>query len=176
MSTTVTITYEIRAARCCIDDKPGFLRVLTETARQFNTHIICFNADMLAGKRHAESAMQHAIRSFDAGTAISKTLEMEALLYAAGSRQCSVAALFGFHEGENCLWVCCYPLRNGVWDALTAIMHFEGEGSWDFIDDKKREHLLKIFNISPEELSSLDNKDRVTDLVLERVALLDVLR
>ena len=173
---TGTIVYDVRAARCAIDDKPGFLRLLTETARRFNTHIICFNADMLAGRRHAESAMRHAIRSFEAGTAISKTLEMEALLYAAGSRQCSVAASFGFHEGDNCLWVCCYPSEAGVWEGLAAILHFEDACTWDHIDPKKREHLLEIFEISPEELGSLDNEDRVADLVLERVALLDVLR
>ena len=171
-----TIVYEIRPARCHIDDKPGFLRLLTEIAQRFNTHIICFNADMIAGKRHAESAMRHATRSFDEGTAISKTIEMEALLYAAGSRQCSVAASFGFHEDENRLWVCCYPPKEGVWDGLTTILHFEVACTWDQIDDEKRERLLKIFEISPEELSSLDNEDRVADLVLERVALLDVIR
>ncbi len=173
---TGTIAYEIRAARCAIDDKPGFLRLLTETARRFNTHIICFDAEMIAGRRHAESAMRHAIRSFEAGTAISKTIEMEALLYAAGSRQCSVAASFGFHEGENCLWVCCYPPEEGVWEGLAAILHFEDACAWDHIDPKKRERLLEIFEISSDELGSLDNEDRVADLVLERVALLDVMR
>ncbi len=173
---TDTIAYEIRAARCHIDDKPGFLRLLTETARQFNTHIICFNADMIAGRRHAEAAMQHAIRSCEAGTAISKTIEMEALLYAAGSRQCSVAASFGFHEGENRLWVYCYPPEDGIWDGLAAILHFGAASAWDHIDEEKRERLLEIFEISPEELGSLDNEDRIADLVLERVALLDVMR
>jgi len=171
-----TTAFEIRTARCHIDDRAGFLNLLTETARRFNTHVICFNADMIAGKRHAESAMRHAIRSFEAGTSISKTIEMEALLYAAGSRQCSVAASFGFHEGEDCLWVCCYPPEGGVWEGLAAILQFEPACTWDQIADEKRERLLKIFEIGQEELGSLDNEDRIADLVLERVALLDVIR
>ena len=171
-----SVTCEIRAAGCHIDDKPDFLRVLKDAGQRFNTHIVCFNADMLAGRRHAVSAMIHAIRSFEAGTAISKTLEMEALLYAAGSRQCSIAASFGLHEGDNRLWVCCYPPVDGIWDALAPVLLFQEDCTGDAIDEKKRGLLVKIFDITPEELGSFDNEDRIGDLVLERVALLDVLR
>ena len=169
-------TYEIRAALCRIDDKPGFLQRLKETARGFNTHIICFNADMLAGRRHAESAVIHAVRSFNAGDAISNTLEMEALLYASGSRQCNIAISFGLHVGENRLWVCCYPLQKGVWNALMSIVNFHDDKTWDRIDCVKRKKLMQIFDITPEEFGSLDDQERFSDLVLERVAMLDVLR
>ncbi len=173
---TGTTMYEIRAALCNIDDKSGFLLRLKETARRFNTHIICFNADMLAGRRHAESAMMHAVRSFEAGDAISNTLEMEALLYASGSRQCKVAISFGLQEGENRLWVCCYPSRECVWEALTPILNFQDDKTWEGVDRSKREKLMKIFDITPEEFCSLDNKELFADLILERVAMLDVLR
>ena len=171
-----TTTCEIRAALCSIDDKRSFLLILKTIAQQFETHIICFDADMLAGRRHAESAVLHAVRSFGEGNEISNTLEMEALLYAAGSRQCNIAASFGLHEGENRLWVCCYPSGTEVWDALTTVLQVQEEGFREDLDQKKREKLMKIFEITPEELDSLDNKDRIADLVLERVALLDVLR
>ena len=42
---------------------------------------------------------------------ISNSFEMEALLFAAGSRQCLVAALFGIQEGENRIFVCSYPAK-----------------------------------------------------------------
>jgi len=171
-----TTTYEIRAALCSIDDKRRFLLILKTIAQQFKTHIICFNADMLAGRKHAESAVLHAVRSFQEGNAISNTLEMEALLYAAGSRQCNIAASFGLHEGENRLWVGCYPSGVEIWNALTTVLYVQEEDFREDLDQKKREKLMKIFEITPEELGSLDNKDRIADLVLERVALLDVLR
>ncbi len=167
---------EIRAALCSVDDKPAFLLMLKETARRFNTHIICFNADMLAGRRHAESAVMHAVRSFEAGDSISDTLEMEALLYAAGSRQCNVAILFGLHGGENHLWVCCSPPRKGVWGVLTPVLHVQDDKTWEGIDPDKRKRLMKIFKITKEECNSLEDRDRIADLVIERVALLDVLR
>ena len=171
-----TCMVEIRAARCTIEDKPGFLLRLKVCAERFDTHIICFNADMLAGRRHAEAAVRHAIRSFEAGVAISNTLEMEALLYAAGSRQCNVAASFGIREGENRLWVCCYPTHEEVWDALEPVMQFQDGSGWDIIDRRKQELLMPVFGITKEELDSLDHTDRFTDLVLERVALLEVIR
>lgn len=171
-----TCIVEIRAARCTIDDKPGFLLRLKEIAEQFDTHITCFNADLLAGRRHAESAMRHAIRACIAGETISNTLEMEALLYAAGSRQCNVAASFGIHEGENNLWICCYPSCDGVWDALSPVMQLQDGSSWDAMDRSKRERLMQVFGITKEELDSLDSADRFADLVLERVALLEVIR
>jgi KEOPS complex subunit Cgi121 len=167
---------EIRAALCSIDAKPAFLRMLKETARRFNTHIICFNADMLAGRKHAESAIMHAVRSFEAGDAISDSIEMEALLYAAGSRQCNVAVSFGLHDGENHLWVCCYPTAKRVWDDLAPVLDFQDDKTWEGIDPDKRKRLMKIFKITEEECYSLNDRDRIADLVIERVALLDVLR
>jgi len=101
---------------------------------------------------------------------------MEALLFAAGSRQCNVAAAFGLHEGENHLWVCCYPPGEGGWDALTTILHFQGGDFKECVDEKKRERLMQVFEITPEEVGTLDSTDRIVDLVLERVALLDVMR
>jgi KEOPS complex subunit Cgi121 len=171
-----TTACDIRAALCSVADKPGFLLILKEIAQKFNTHIICFNADMLAGRRHAESAVLHAVRSFRKGSAISNSLEMEALLYAAGSRQCSIAASFGIHEGENHLWVCCYPPGEGVWDALTTVINVQDGAPWEGVDQKKREKLIQIFEISTEESDTDERPDRIADLVLERVALLDVIR
>jgi KEOPS complex subunit Cgi121 len=169
-------SWECRAARCCIADKSGFLEALAGIARSGNAHIICFDADKLAGRRHAGAAVAHAVRSFAAGTQISRTLEMEALLYAAGSRQCSVAALFGISKGENRLWVCCYPPSAATWKALASHLHFEDGVAWDLVDQERQERLMRLFDITPEELGTGAGSDRIADLVLERVALLDVLR
>ena len=166
----------IRAAQCTVEDKPEVLRILQNCARKFDTHIICFNAEMVAGRRHVEAAVQHAIRSFEAGETISNTLEMEALLYAAGSRQCQVAASFGLREGDNHLWICCYPTRDEVWPCLEPLMQFQKAGSQVQIDCAKRERLMQLFGISPEELGALESADQIVDLVLERVALLQVSR
>jgi KEOPS complex subunit Cgi121 len=158
-----------------ISDRATFLRDLQTIASDHATHIICFNADAIAGSVHARAAVAQAVRTFKEGTNISNTLEMEALLYAAGSRQCSIAASFGIHEGENRLYICCFPERECVWIALESLFRFVQE-SWDSIDQERREILMNSYAISPEEIVAAGGDEHILDLVLERVALLQVLR
>ena len=165
---------DVRTATCFVGDRVAFLQKIRAIAESFNTHIICFNAGMLAGKRHAWTALRHAVRSFKKGSMVSNTLEMEALLLAAGSRQCSVAALFGVHDGDNTMFVCCYPTRDGVWDALTPLMVVTDE-DLDIIDPHKRAYLMRLFEITEEEIATYSG-DCITELVLERIALLEVYR
>jgi KEOPS complex subunit Cgi121 len=166
--------YEIRAARCFIEDRGVFLRTIQNIGRDYDTHIVCFNADMMAGRVHAEAAVQQAARSFSEGTAISNTFEMEALLYAAGSRQCTIAASFGIQPGENHIYVCCFPTRKGLWTALKPFLRFVKTGR-DPMDARKKARLMVNFDIPAAETGTQD-RDRITDLVLERVALLNVNR
>jgi KEOPS complex subunit Cgi121 len=166
---------DIRPARCTIHDPAAFLRDLRAIAAEHDTCIICFNADMIAGRVHAAAAVERAVRAFEESDTISNTLEMESLLFAAGSRQCTIAVSFGIHEGENLLYICCYPARVGVWAALEPLFHVVQEG-WDTINPEKRKRLMEIFSISPEEITAAGGNGRIVDLVLERVALLQVMR
>ena len=166
---------DIRAAVCTVHDLPAFLRDLRSIAADHDTHIICFNANMLAGKVHAVYAVERAVRAFEEGITISNNLEMECLLFAAGSRQCSIAASFGIHAGENHVYICCYPVREGVWIALELLFGFVGE-TRDTIDPDKRKLLMETFAISPGEIAAAGGDGRIVDLVLERVALLQVMR
>jgi KEOPS complex subunit Cgi121 len=165
---------EIRVARCTVRDRSDFLETLRTTAGRLGTHIICFNANMIAGERHVRKAVFNAVRSFRQGNPISNTLEMEALLYAAGTRQCAIASSFGIHEGENRIYVCCYPVHNEVWEALSLCLELTEENDEE-MDPQKQARLVTLFEISDEELETV-GKERITDLVLERVALLNAVR
>ncbi|MEI7856864.1 MAG: KEOPS complex subunit Cgi121 [Methanomicrobiales archaeon] len=167
-------SYDIRAATCTIEDRTAFLQTLRTIAELNDTHIICFNADMLAGMKHAHTAMCHSVRSYKKGTMVSNTLEMEALLYAAGSRQCSLAAPFGIHSGENHLYVCCFPSSEKIWGALSPLIHLVGD-SWSGINSQKKAYLIDLFGITRDELDTT-NGDRIIDLVLERISLLEIYR
>lgn len=167
-------SWDMRTATCIIENRITFLQNIRAIGESFNTHIICFNAEMLAGQRHAQAALNHAVRSFHNGSMVSNTLEMEALLFAAGSRQCSIASLFGVHEGNNSMFVCCYPIRDGVWDALLSLMNITNQ-DWENIDCQKHAYLMDLFGITNEEIA-VCSKDCITELVLERIALLEVYR
>lgn len=166
----------IRAAHCTITDRSEFLRHLQAAGELHDVHIICFNADMIAGRAHALTALSFALRAFEKGTNISNTIEMESLLYAAGSRQCNTGASFGIHEGENRVWICCSSDRGEEsWTALSPLFQYTRE-DWDLIDCKKAEQLMQNFSVSPEEIEAAGGPEHLPELVLERVALLQVLR
>jgi KEOPS complex subunit Cgi121 len=99
---------------------------------------------------------------------------MEALLYASGNRQCSAAERFGIHEGENRAYVClCPPIEAALRD-LSGIMEFVDE-DWETLPGEKQVRLAEAFGITPGELAAT-GPGRLRDLVLERVALLEVYR
>ncbi|MDD2473422.1 MAG: KEOPS complex subunit Cgi121, partial [Methanoculleus sp.] len=108
------------------------------------------------------------------GEAIANSIEMEALLYAAGTRQCQVAATFGIHPGENGSYIAVCPPAPGVRDRLAGLVTFV-DGDWEELDPAKRARLAILFSITAEEIAVV-GEARFRDLVLERVALLDVYR
>jgi KEOPS complex subunit Cgi121 len=172
--TTTDSSCGIRAALFDVPDPGRFLHSLRTIASDNSTTIICFNADNMAGRRHAEAALRFALRSWKNGTAISNSLEMEALLYASGSRQCTIASSFGIHKGRNRAYVCACPASGEIWDALGLLVRFV-DGDWEGFDGKKKARLKELFSISDDEIA-VTGESRLTDLILERVALLEVYR
>jgi KEOPS complex subunit Cgi121 len=99
---------------------------------------------------------------------------MEALLYASGTRQCSTAERFGIHDGENRAYVCLCPPADAAARDLCTLMEFVDE-DWETLSDQKKERLGEAFGITAGELAAT-GPGRFRDLVLERVALLEVYR
>lgn len=165
---------EIRPATVTITDRQVLLNRLQAIGRTHQIHIICFDADKMAGRRHVLAALRHALRSREAGSMISNSFEMEALLFAAGSRQCSIASSFGFHEGENRLWVCCCPESPQVWQDLFGVLQFVAD-DWTSRTPEQVAKLRELFGITDEELEAA-GADRLDDLILERTSLLEVNR
>ncbi|ACL18050.1 KEOPS complex subunit Cgi121 [Methanosphaerula palustris] len=164
----------IRSAVVTVNDPADLLVAIRAIAEKNSTHIILFDQDRMAGRKHAEAALAHAARSCSEQRMIARTFEMEALLYAAGSRQCTVGREFGIHKGENHCYVCLCPDVPEVWDALCAhitIIPVVEEMS----SSEKRARLMKLFSITETELAVI-GEERMNELVLERVALLEVYR
>jgi KEOPS complex subunit Cgi121 len=139
--------FEIRTAIFRVPNCTRFLSGLRAVATAHSTRIICFNADMVAGRAHVEAAMVRALRSVRAGTTVSSSLEMEALLYASGSRQCSTAERFGVREGRNRAYVCLCPPDDAAVRDLSVLMEFVNE-DWETLSDQKMERLREAFGIT----------------------------
>ncbi|MDV2481078.1 hypothetical protein F8E02_03445 [Methanoculleus sp. Wushi-C6] len=168
------IACEIYQAVFTVDDNIRFLKEIRKIADATGTHIILLDADRLAGRKHVEAALRHARRSWEGGEPIANSFEMETLLYAGGTRQCQVGSSFGVHPGENRSYLAVCPPAPGVRERLAGLVTFVEE-DWEAIDPAKRERLAALFSITEREIAVV-GEERFRDLVLERVALLDVYR
>jgi KEOPS complex subunit Cgi121 len=160
--------------RTGIQDPEAFLTMVRDIAARHGVHIILFNASNMAGMAHVRSALHHAFRAFTSGSAISNSVEMEAFLYASGSRQCQVGIRFGVHIGMNNTYLCICPASSGALEDLLDFGEICNE-DWETLSPQKIQRIRELFAISSEELAVVGTS-RLTELVLERVALLEVYR
>ncbi|MBU4374509.1 MAG: KEOPS complex subunit Cgi121 [Euryarchaeota archaeon] len=152
-----------------IDDMEKFLHKLKKISKEKNVVIQVLDADKLASEEHLKFAIEKAINSFNAGRNIANDLAKEIMLYAAGTRQINKAMRVGVHNGENNI-------------ALVAIGEKPDLSAFNIIskrvlqyNNSKNEALMDIFNITKEELEAT-GMDKIPALVLERVALVDVIK
>ncbi len=165
-------TCSIRQVIFTVNDIQGYLQRLRILSTDYGSHIIIFNKEMMAGIAHVEMALTHAFRAAVSGTCISGSVEIEALLYAAGSRQVIDGVKFGLHEGINRAYLCICPEHETIWSILSREVTLSSD-NWEIFDNVKKSRLISLFNVTPEELA-VTGEDRLTELILERVALLDV--
>lgn len=153
-----------------IDDLEEFLRKLKATGKEKNMVIQAFDADKLAGEEHLRFAVEKAISSFERGANIAGEISKEIMLYAAGTRQISRAMRIGVHAGRNNIAIVAIgdaPDLSGFGEITPAqVLQY---------DSTKKDILMDIFNITEEELEAV-GEEKIPELVLERVALVDVLK
>ena len=161
---------EIYSGKIDVSGIPLTLKGINAIGKETGSTIVLLDAAKIAGKAHIESAVMHAKRSFSEGKNIARTLSMEILLYTSGQRQCALAPRFGLHEGKNQVYVLILDGDvEAAKDKLGKIIEESAEISAD------TRTLMEEFSISKEELSVV-GKDRIGELVLERVAMLDAWR
>lgn len=166
--------YYIEQVAVTITDKEEFLAQLREISRKNTCTVVCLNKEIMAGRMHVETALSHAIRAWEEKRQISRSLEIEILLYAAGTRQTSLIGEFGPHAGYNLCYLCMVPPKQDAINELLGFMPICTD-DWEAISEKKREDLMKFFFITNEEIDAV-GEERLKDLVCERTALLTVNR
>src|SRR3989304_4798972 len=125
------------------------------------------DAGHVVGRDHLLSALEHARRAMDQGTNTTGSLEMEFLLYASGERQISKAIdLTGVRAGRPFVAVLGGPFIADVLERFgwTRDDRFLGAGT------VKRRNI----GFAPAEIRSAG--PAATDLVLERVARVDLIK
>ena len=158
----------IRTGTIQTDNIASTLKSITDIAESCGSSVVIIDATKVAGIRHIEAAVAHAQRSFSSGTAIARTLPMEILVYVSGQRQCSCAAKFGLHTGLNTV----YAVIEGGDEEKTAELLRKDILTEGPACPAENAILMQEFEITPEELAVV-GADRIEELVIERVALVD---
>ncbi|UGV41946.1 hypothetical protein J7W08_08160 [Methanococcoides orientis] len=158
-----------------IDDLRSYLGSLSAMASEHDVVIQGINADRIAGKEHVDSAIKKAMRSMDNGTNVAKDIGVEIMRYASGKRQIGEAFSIGLTEGQmNVLFIVIgetFSVECAV-ESLSGSM--ESASVLDYSDSKK-DAIVSQFCITRDELDAVGD-EKIPELVLERVALVDVLK
>jgi KEOPS complex subunit Cgi121 len=169
-----------------IDDVDAFVARLGEIGADHGVTVQAFDARYVVSRRHLERAVELADRAFDRGENVARDRGVEIMLYAAGRRQIDRALALGVSAGEQAVVVLVVagaddPDDTGVEpsdpsgadaesDAAEAVGRLLDPdptlGTYD------RERVREYFNVGDAELAAVAGD--LEDVVLERVALLDV--
>ena len=172
----------VKGARGRIEDVEGFVRKVREISTRMGIEIQVVDADLVCGKDHVISAVMHAVRSFKEKRNSTRSLSMELLLYLSGERQISRAIeKVGIKEGkERHVFVFLgsddldYIEKSLTEDEAEGIIRSLGMELDDGVMGVSREKLER-FGLTMEEIETVD-KDKYGDLILEKVALVDLMK
>jgi len=158
-------------ATTTIDDLDSFLAEIDAISEATDAAIQCFDADYVAGESHLRRAVELAERAREQGTAVAREPAVEILLYAAGRRQINQALEMGVDEGETDV---VSVVSDGDERAAEArVRELLGVTDTDDPVSLGDEDTIKaFFDIGDREVAVVDGD--LEDIVLERVALLDV--
>lgn len=158
-----------------IENLREFLKTLNNISSSNNVTIQALDADKIAGERHIRFAVKKATDAMEACTNVANDLGVEIMRYAAGERQIEKAFSIGLHEGENRVVFVLVGEQNAISNASGAIREIIVEKPLLDYSASKRESIILQFNITESEIEAV-GEDKIPDLVIERVALVDVLK
>jgi KEOPS complex subunit Cgi121 len=154
-----------------VDMKSGeaqrFVEEVFALAKRAGIEVLVVRGDMVFGEDHLRSALYHAKKAMREGRNSSDSLSMETLLYASGERQLSSA-------------IKKMAIDDAVRSAVVARLEdgeLKVEESWIRLPKARNDDAssdLVRFGFSREELDTAGRA--AIDLVLERVAAVDVLK
>ncbi len=172
---------KIVAGKVGISNVDGFLSLLKSIALKHGVTIQAMDAELIAGEAHIKSAVKKALRAVERKRNITSDLGLEILLYAAGKRQIERALAMGVSEGENKVALVIVDATGekdleGVAEEVKRKTGIEEEPIQELEYNKtKKEKIKKFFTITEVEIKAVGEK-KLGMLVLERVAMLDVLK
>lgn len=158
-----------------IEDIKVFLREIADKSKANGCIIQAINADRVAGEKHLQFAVSKALRAFRQGKNAAKDMGIEVMRYASGKRQIEEAFSMGVHEGQNNIVFVVMGKSDAVSTCLELLKQMIISDDVIPYIPSKREEIILQFGITADEIVVV-GEQMVPELVIERVALVDVLK
>ncbi|UCE72900.1 MAG: hypothetical protein JSV56_07640 [Methanomassiliicoccales archaeon] len=164
------MTTEIMIIGCTgkVDSVDDFIKKARKFLAKDDTLLQFMDADKVLGREHVFSAWDHAKRAFERESNVSSTMAMEVLIYTSGETHIANALKkIGIKDGCERLAV----ISDGDLDIdeLLGYLNLKRDDEVLICTESK----LREFGIGENEISAVD-KDKIDDLILEKVAMVDV--
>ena len=171
---------EIIGARGNIKDIDIFLKQVISFAQKHHVIIQVFDANMIFGKAHLVSSVEHATRALRRKTNTTNSLDKEILLYASGERQIKLAIpKMGIKKGNgNIAFVFVNDVKAGGSELSDHLVDEVLESFSLVRDDSVLEgdmDKLRKFGINENEIKTV-TKAKYGHLILEKVAVVDIIK
>ena len=167
---------QIIGAKGNIKETDVFLKEVEGFAYKNNLIIQVFNADVIYGKDHLISAVEHARRAIESKRNTTNSLEKEILLYASGERQLKLAIpKMGVKEGSGNIAFVFVNDKKKIQDNLTNELLELVELKRDDKVLEGSKDTLKKFGIRENELKTVTEK-KYGYIILEKVAMVDIIK
>ncbi|MDK2825757.1 KEOPS complex subunit Cgi121 [Methanolobus vulcani] len=158
-----------------IQNVPIFLKELASISSLHSTVVQAMDADKIAGDDHISFAVEKALRAVENGSNVARDTGVEIMRYASGRRQIEEAFSMGVREGDmNVVFVVLGDPEN-IENTLQDLRNIIDVKPVADYSESKNETLAGQFSITEQEIKAT-GKDSVPLLVLERVALVDILK
>jgi KEOPS complex subunit Cgi121 len=156
-----------------VADLDEFLGTLDDIAEETGTTVQAFDADYVVSREQLRRAVERAHRAIARDENVARDRAVEVLCYAAGRRQINRALEMGISEGENRVVVLADSATGDEAaedEAIKALR--ERVEPADVLGTYDEATVRQYFDVSDAELAAVEGT--LADVVLERVALLDV--
>jgi len=174
---------QIIGATGIITNVEDVLKKISAFSLQHHVTVQIMDADVVYGKPHLESAIEHAIRAFTYQTQTTNSLAKEILLYASGERQITLAIkkMGVTIKTKRVALVFVYGLKK-VTEAKGTIKENQLKQFLDDVgfhrEDKVLEgdtDTLQRFGISLKEIATVP-PEKYGHLILEKIAMVDIIK
>lgn len=135
--------------------------------------IQCFDATKIYNEKHIYYSIIKAYKSFNEKSNVSNDVGLEIMRYSSGQRKINKSYVMGVHEGINhILFLVIGVIKN------KNINIFDEDNLYDWKNHNKKytdlEFIKSQFEITEQEINIVQGN--ISDLIIERICLIDIIR